>query len=29
MGSDNPSGFAIEVFKEILKYKKYMRGVVW
>jgi hypothetical protein len=28
MGSDNPSGFAIEVFKEILKYKKYMRGVV-
>ena len=28
LGSKNPSAFAIEVFKETLKYKKYMRGMV-
>ena len=28
LGSENPSAFAIEVFKETLKYKKYMRGMV-
>lgn len=28
LGSKNPSAFAIEVFKETLKYKKYMRGIV-
>lgn len=28
LGSDNPSAFAVEVFKETLKYKKYMRGMV-
>ena len=28
LGSKNPTAFAIEVFKETLKYKKYMRGLV-
>ena len=28
LGSENPSAFAIEVFKETLKFKKYMRGMV-
>ena len=28
LGSENPTAFAIEVFKETLKYKKYMRGMV-
>lgn len=28
LGSKNPTAFAIEVFKETLKYKKYMRGMV-
>ena len=28
LGSENPSAFAIEVFKETLKFKKYMRGIV-
>ena len=28
LGSKNPSAFAVEVFKETLKYKKYMRGMV-
>lgn len=28
LGSENPSAFAVEVFKETLKYKKYMRGMV-
>lgn len=28
LGSENPTQFAIEVFKETLKFKKYMRGLV-
>ena len=28
LGSKNPTGFAVEVFKETLKYKKYMRGLI-
>lgn len=28
LGSENPTAFAVEVFKETLKYKKYMRGMV-
>ena len=28
LGAENPSAFAVEVFKETLKYKKYMRGMV-
>lgn len=28
LGSEHPSAFAVEVFKETLKYKKYMRGMV-
>ena len=28
LGSKNPTAFAIEVFKETLKYNKYMRGLV-
>ena len=28
LGAENPTAFAIEVFKETLKYKKYMRGMV-
>lgn len=28
LGSKNPTAFAVEVFKETLKYKKYMRGMV-
>lgn len=28
LGSKNPTGFAVEVFKETLKYKKFMRGLI-